>query len=603
MTNLSGKGRAWKVLVCGGVLLALSVGFMAVAINQRRPWFGVVPYNVSGILLSQGVFVDRQWWLEGPLNCAFVMYWDPSSIEEPPVRQRSRYVVYPTGAFFLVHALERLFNVEPSVKVHMAFDLGVQFVDAFILGLMCLLMARAMGYGHAASMLFSSIPVFSFVWLPSPFYELMMTGTDQVVMFPYVLMLMLEVLRDKSIGLHERTRRSLSVIQMVVLFYGTLTDWLFLPAAGCLYIVRFVRGELGRRPKKLLARSFLFWVPVGLALSCFLAQILYFGAFEQVLRAFLRRTSLSPDWSGQLGEKPLSLAAYVTMNLSDVFWRQYVTATFGVVGKWVIWGSSLILALFLVYFLACRKWWSRGLPRALRARTGETQAGLGISGALMFLVVGTPWLHYYLLREFNSAAGHYFAALKFAPTVCIVPFVLMPATLFRAFFVDHRRSSRLWQTGSVVLASLCVVVAAGYVYSLDNERYALFGEPNEELDRLGRFIGDNTEYEDVVFGLRNWPGTQSRQFAMWANKRLHIIRSIGEIYDVVKDVEGKYRINLFLEDSSDKLKLHGIPDLISRAYECVDGDGYSLYKIKRAEFEALCAELGIGVGDVPAGTG
>ncbi len=371
--------RPWPIAAL--MLTAVTATLFAISVHARAPWFGQTNLNMAGAMTAGTCTVASHWHREGAWNLRFVLYWEPDAIETPTPATRTPYVSFPPGAVLPIHLLGKITGTGPTPHLVMAYNLANHLLVSLILGLTMLLLARAMGFTPAMGLLPAFSTATMYLFLPSPYFEHQMGYfSDQAVMLPFALTLLLEVLRRTT---SPHTHKALAAAQAFVLFWGTLTDWLFLFIALCLYLVRLrspgseftlqrvhppgSEFTLQRVPSlppvwssaaccRFARRSTLFWLPPALAVALFLLQIMHLHAFSDLFQRFAYRTGM--DNRGFLsltpGPEELSLKSFHTFTLDTVFWKNFIPTAFGPWGTTLLFTAFGVLALLTMHALVTR---------------------------------------------------------------------------------------------------------------------------------------------------------------------------------------------------------------------------------------------------------
>ncbi len=596
--------------VCVVILFLLCAGFFHVTVRQRAPHFGHATISLAGWTTGGTCLFATNWYREGAFKNWFCMYWEPASIEASQLDERTPYVSFPPGAIVPVYILAKLRGREPTPALVMGYNLFNHFCVTFTLALTAFLVLRRLRYGYTAAMLLSPIPAFLYLWLPSPFYEHQMGFfSDQAIMLPFVLYLLLEVVRDYCE--QKRTKRLLSLLQGAIAFWGITTDWLFAFIAASLYLVRFSRGEFGHKPLRFLKRSAAFSLPILLGLSLFLLQLHHLGAFDQLSERFTARTGIKVEKepsttrpsspSSAMPQKAestegsasgiASLAAFTHFTLDTLFWNHHVPKGFGQWGKRIILLSSIGLMLALA------------AAAVQRVRRRPISPGLSTALMAMFLTLAPCFLYLHIFGPHSAYFLHDFSTLKFAVPIALAPFVLLPAITVHSVRARTTNKTSLWRAIDLTMALAALLGAGLFVQAQDEERAAKFttftaqadpkvpGKANLEHVPPGQFIRTHTTFEDVVFSTGFSTAGSPPQIIVYSMKVVHKIQSIEEIHHLVKNIDADYTVNLFIKQIPGDHTGFGISPLAAKAYEVIEKDGMQLRKIRKDDFLELYREL------------
>jgi hypothetical protein len=182
---------------------------------------------------------------------------------------------------------------------------------------------------------------------------------------------------------------------------------------------------------------------------------------------------------------------------------------------------------------------------------------------------------------------HLFTALKFAPLIVAGIFGAIPLALI-ALGPERLRSGRF----PLAFASGVIGLAVVYVLAVSPARTHLFEQidPSAELQEMGRFIGANTGYSDVLFSPQIEVKPKPPQRMYHAMKLVHHVENVAEMQQLLPPMESDYRVGLLLDAATD-------PDLLPRDFlrfaehaENIRKSGrYRLYFISGSAFGAEMA--------------
>lgn len=556
----------WAVLV-------LVVGLLfAYTVELRAPWFGKLSLLHHQWLSGSTVKFTRNWYREGAFELRFLMLERPRSIESPDIASRQVYLSYPPGTLLPVYALARLAGREPDASLVMAWNLANQFLIALMLaGLTYWLLRERFRLDAASAVLAGLIPAVIYLLPPAPMYwHQNVFFSDQAVMLWFVAFVVLEGVRRYP---RQRTLdRGLAVLQGGVMFLGTLTDWLFVFVLAVAVLLRLVEGRLGRRPVEIAWRSVVFLWPAALALGLFLWQVEAFAGIGYLISMFLVRSALNAE-----GQR------FVT-DFGRQFWHQ-VQVGFGGPAPELLWFSLLL------WIAGAGVWWRR--------RRHPDAEGLGDTLRVGALLLLPCFLQVYTFR--NHSAIHNFSTLKFGAPLGVVGFVLVPilllqllrADLPRAFGVAGllpwpRGGGRAWGRRAVVVPALAAVMLAGSLWFVADRHLAhrvFFPKFDPTVWTLGRFLDRHTAYADVVFSPVYRIDTAPPQWLAYSMKLVYGAKDLAAMRRRLAGVAGPWRVGLVLPAGGEG-EYPALAPFIRQA-ERVEADGYVLYRLSRARFEAL----------------
>ena len=550
---------------CVIALIAITASLFAYSVEVRRPWFGTVSNSLETWLNTGTMLWAKHWYREGPVKLRFGFFWNPDSIEFPTPASRDMYSSYPPGAVMPIYALGKILRREPTVSMIMAYSLANHFAVALVLALLVFYLARRLGWNNFGALAFGSIPPCCVLFLPSPATQFQMAHIHVVVLFPFVACVLLEFLRDGTT--RPGMRRAIAVLQAALVFYGMLCDWLFAFVAFCLYVKRFAggeilpfeRGNLKRTLMLFVARSVRFWAPVAAALGMFAATLYHFDRFGVIAERFEERAAVR---SGR----------FLGVVIDTFFWRHHMVRGYGAIGKYLVLTSAAVLLLLGAYVAY----------RQLRRRSPNNALRLTVSA--MFLLLAPCLLHVYVFRQDSAHFLHYFTTAKFAVPIAMIPFALLPAGLLAALRWNRAEASL------VFLAAALLYVRA----EAPRAKEQFLPPPTTDPTAPFRFLAENTAYEDVVFAPNSLLAVDA--VPMWlaySMKRVYVASSVQAIYAKVAPVEGEYVVDYFAREGDPGLAHPDIRRLLQAACAHKVSEGVALYKIRKADFLALCRDLGI----------
>ena len=567
-------------VVCVVLLLVLASGCFAYSVHLRRPWFNTSPVCLETWLTAGAMMWARYWYREGAVKLRFGLYLDPDSIEFPTQESRDVYTSYPPGTMLPIYAVSKLLGREPSMAIVMAYNLFCHFVITALLSLLVFAFLRSIQTSYVDAFLLATIPIFIELLLPAPFFHHQISYFhDLSVLHIFVLYVVLEFFRDRTEN--RRARTALSLAQTVIAFFGILSDWLFAFVTLCLYLKRFVTGEIvpfKGTTAKAAARAFLsnsvrFWFSFVLALSLFVLQLYHFGQFGVLYSRFRERTGMRAG-------------TFLAFGRRNHFWDHHMVRGYGETGRSLVYLSMIALAVLMVYAayrLVRRKAPNRTLNRAV---------------TVMFLILTPCLLQVTFLRQHSSHILHFFAAAKFALPLAIIPFVLLPVAVLAVFnrnlatFSVARIRALFARTDPAprprwsLLPPLLVVLAAYYVYGQSPNLTKQFLKPPEhEPITIGQFIDEHTAYEDVLFTQDANLETKTMPSRLAYNlKHVYRVMSLGDIQAKLQDVQGEYIVNFLVREENLPMLPQDLLRLLASAYRCNTFEGLLLYKVCKTDF-------------------
>ena len=465
------------------------------------------------------IFTDN-WFREGIWNLRFGMYEEPKSPELSTQISRDPYISYPPGSVLPVFALSLVSGHEPSASMVMGYDLLNHLLVTVVLALTVFFFLISLKLRPVYAAAFALIPIALEQLLPAPFYFFQNSFfSDQAVILPFALVILLEVLRADATG---RRRRVIDLSQGLVFFYGAFTDWLFAFVFAVFLVKRLASGEIGfRRGKRFRRGDFSFAAGFGAGIALFVIHltVMMWGnlgwAYAYLDHKYFVRsgTGSSDGFSGFM--------SYFRAIRKNV-WQGY-----GRTGELLVMFSILFVVALAVYlFVAPRR--------------------LGVSGEvrritqLTFIVVTPCILQMYVFLD--HSAVHNFSALKLSLPITIVPFVCFPvflAVLARDLW------PRLTLPRTLPFVTLAALVLAVSYAALEHGNYTrFFAGRDAEWYRFAAVTGRHSNASDVVFSPDMEIPYHPPQPVALSMKRVYRISSVAQIQDRITSATGKYQVEV-----------------------------------------------------------
>ncbi|HEY5867559.1 MAG TPA: hypothetical protein VI542_18715 [Candidatus Tectomicrobia bacterium] len=248
--------------------LTLYMAFFAITIGLR--WRQVdQPYTDFTWITAHSQLIVDNWLESGVWNERGLSFLNPPSIEFPSLLSRQPYVSYPCGAQWPVYILAKVLDrpVTPGV-FHIWGLVWHGCIGLCLIGGLWLFDAKGQ---EPERSLGTFLP--GFVWLggrASLTYFPAMWYADIVVLLPFVLVGLVEVIMARAL-LRERYRRWLTWSLPGLIFWGTYTDWLFVPLCAVIFLYRLLR----LRSISATFSTFVWQVamPAAVAVMLFLLQL------------------------------------------------------------------------------------------------------------------------------------------------------------------------------------------------------------------------------------------------------------------------------------------------------------------------------------------
>lgn len=533
MTIKKLNGEQVKAIICILLLFSTTVVVFQYTLTIREPWFGELSDGRHQWLSGTTIKFSKNWYREGPLNLRFAMLENPASIEFPDISSREPYVNYMPGCVIPIYFSGVITGKEPNPSLLMNYNLLNHLLIAFLLSLLIFSFLRQIKIDFLNSFLFATIPLFLELLLPAPLYwHQNVFFADQAVILPFVLYIFLEVLQD---GFKERYNKYFCIIQNLILFYGFLTDWLFVFIALTVYLKRVFEGKIqfNRNIGDFLKQSFKFWVAPIIAVIIFLSQIYLLGTISSVISKFLYRTGISPEGS-EIIHKSLSL------------FKGHILLGYGEIGVNALSFSLIILAIVL---------WFVYSERLLKHNTDVKIKRI----VALISILLIPCILQVIMFS-NHSVFHSFSVLKFSVPLATIPFVLAPIALYlilKSHVNFHDIKFGLFKNLKIdfgLLVIFLVVVAAASFYIVNEHPHyrELFPPNNENLTKIGNSIQKNTNYSDIIFSPNFKIPINPPQQLSYSMKRVYKINSTDDIVNYTQGLSDYHVVIMFISPPEKK---------------------------------------------------
>jgi len=406
-----------------------------------------------------------------------------------------------------------------------------------------------------------------------------MYWADILVLLPFTLLVYTEILRDSDAKRRE-IRTALDVAQFAIMFWGTFTEWLFLPVLLVLFCKRIVYKQNGNNPRTVLFATIRFWLPAALALGLYSFQLYHMDAFTKLSGAYY-------EWGS------LKRAEGLSGFLRDVFFGNLMLAG-GPLAPLTLWATP---AIPLVGGIFC---WRRrrSVARHDRARVKKVAQIVTVTVLLALPCL----LHTAVVPQHTWT--HDYASMKFFLVISLASFIFLPIL---AMVCLQQGATPLPSTRIGRVSWLLVAVAVVYTAVLDMLfpwNIVLFPrEPDQDV--VAQFIAEEARYEDIIFSnnvvtspsfIRNarrspiWHRHQFRIYPIdwFTRKRIYPALSCEDILWRLDGLSTDYNVAIFArraEDIESSIELRALAELSKAVVRRQD---MALYRIEKEDFLAYC---------------
>ena len=551
-----GLNNKQKYIIYILLLVLITSAIFAITVIERKPYFGYLALGNQQNQTCTGHTITflKNWYKEGAINLKFTMLINPGSIEFPDLSSRIIYTHYPPGVMIPVYMISKIANIEPGADLVMGYNLANHFLIALFLALTCFVFLRKIKLNFSYSFLLAISPILIELLTPGPLYwHQNVFWTDEVIMLPFILLVFLEVLKDEKYN--KKIKISIEVIQGILVFYGVLTDWLFVFVAIILYIKRIANKELGKNIKDIIKKTVYFFIPFISAILLYVVQVSYYKMWPEISERFLYLSGIKKNVVG----------------FFNTFWLTWIKEAYGLIGL-ILLGITIIILFVLIILIIYRY-----------SRHKKNNIAIIEYTNLSSLLIIPCLIQIYLFK--NHSFIHNFSALKFSLALSLLPLAILPGMIL--VLMNNSNISFLKKNKKIVkiFSAIMVIILLSFsvFYIIQNYKILNF-PPQKEYKEYGEFISDNSLYEDVFFSTSyEIPDYPSLKMS-YSSKRVYLIDSIEDIYFKVKDINNKPNIALFIPDLEKESLNANLKMMIPLSYSYVTKNNMAIYKIKYDDF-------------------
>lgn len=550
----------YRYIETGIALFILVTIMFSVSVNMRAEYKDYVSTGHHHHLTATSVIFTNNWLDDGIINDHFAMMPNPESVEFETLKDRSFYDSYPPGCILPLYILAKLMGKsEITFGFVQRWNLFNQYAITLLLAFIVYLMFIRMKKNIYIGFITAVIPVVINLFMPAPFYFFhSVYFSDQAVLLPFVLTVFLEILRLFIDG--KKGRKILAICEGVVIFFGTLTDYLYVCFLVVLYVKRLLMKEISfKNVGAFIIDSVKLAAPALVAMGLFIIQIVVNGPVR-ILEMFLYRTGFQ--------ESP-----WIT-HFERVFWKDHMGAGYGAYSRFIL-KAALVIVVVMILAYICLK---------LFKKYENKNIAEVLSVAAMLII--PCFMQVYLLK--NHSAIHDFSSLKFSIVLSLVPYVLLPIAI--TWFIEDIIKQKNPKAKPVLMEVLLVALVVWNCFNVatfhkENAK-SFFPEPELKYEKVGNFLRENTDFNDVVFS-NNYVIDESNncpQSIAFSKKRVYKVEGIEEIYNKVKNISNDYTVNIFSYSG----EAGGfMAEIVQEAFEHEQKEGMHLYKISKEDFMTL----------------
>lgn len=517
------------------ILSAVVSGLFIHSVALRKPWHGTLftPCHIHPT--AKALFYSRAWLAEGAVHLKFASVQNIHSVETGNYYPNWFYVSLPPGYLVPIYLTALITGKTPSPASIMTVNLSYHLACSILLALGLFFLLLQAGIRRMTATLIAIVPSVLFLFTTGTlWYMQVVYYSNQPGVFLFVIYIFLVIIRR---DIHRSfLARIVDVLQFLVIFAGVLTDYLFYLVALVAFFIRLLNREISGKPRVFLRRCLVFWSPVLLGSLLFLWQIFSLKAFPQLVSRAQVRT-------GRSGGVDLLISR---------FWNEHLALSFGKTGRVLI---LLSIVLAVVLFAA-----------AVINRIRGKYSGDSVPNRILsvgFLAIFPQVLYVFALK--NAHAQHSFFTLPFAVSLALFPMAIFAVLVWLYLQRLHKvysncRSSdsaigtkRLLHRGfPFILAVFLLAVAVRYAVAEKNRMKVLFTPrstvvESAKQERIYRFIGSHTGYDDVVFSPSMEVGYKNPVPQLLAGNNIYKLYSPHDIFYRVRYIRSAFNVCMVID--------------------------------------------------------
>lgn len=550
-----------ETVFCLLIITLFTSFFFVNSVAVREPWiqptFMTKNIHHEQWTAASALMHANNWLKEGIFNLRFGLYDYPASVEMPTLDKRTFSASYPPGSRLPIYLLLKVLDltVIPDIYEKRGMQLLVltmynyfmHFLLVLTLCWMAFFICLRLGFDHLNSTLLAIVPaIIQFHNASSLYYNHIFYDTGSAVFLPFALYVFLELAR--IVHCSSRIVFAARILQPLLIFYGVLSDQLFVFVALTIYAMRLARKEIDR-PVSLqqgllwAKQSFLFFAPAIAAITIWVFQITYY--LNNITNSKISTTVID-EHDHTLPTKLLEL-----MGITDGI-DYYIFYFKNVFFSHLIYGYGIV-ALVMLY--AAFYMTTRGRKFITEKKSNYA---LVTNTYLMFFIPciahSLLFLQYSFQHRFSSNSFGLPISLCFVFVPILIMWIMRKNHLMSLVNITNKKSISL-----VALLGISSSVGYGYFQVYNNQNLTkMFSTPTMIYPAIGSFIKKNTKYTDVVFSSDYTASNSTPTGLFFTNKPIHSAHSLDQVYHKTKLVEQDFTIKvLYLElhkEESEKLK-------------------------------------------------
>lgn len=530
-----------RTVFCLLVVTLFTSFFFARSVVVRDRW--IVP-TFMGSLGDDGTAWCLLWvnnWLkEGPMKLRFSSYNYPDTIETPTLDKRRFYASYPPGAVLPVYLLFKFLDfsgIVPEIYDKRGTQLLLitfyNYLQHFLLVLLLcgivFVVCRKLEFDRLNSTLLAITPAIIQFHNQNSLYFHHQNYYHPILLLPFVAYIFLEILRIT----HDA--RAVRILQPIVMFWGGLTNYLFVILIITVYATRIIRKEIClpislQKGLHWARQSFLFFTPLLLVVFLVIYQIWHYS----------HNIAHTPFWethTNSAGDKDM---------LSNIIRRMGVTEELDHI---VLYLRTLFFdRLYNEYMLSGFLMLYGTFYLAVTNRSRKLNSNFNLPSFTYLLLFVPSCAYSLLLMQADAYGTHQHSSLKFGLALS-VSFAFAPIFFMQMMRKNYLKSAiNLTSQKSISVATLLAVVASliyAYVQCYDRDSlFKRFTPPIWKHVVVGDFVRRNTKYQDVIFSSDYFMRGYRYDYFHFPDKVIHEAYNLNQVYHKTREIKKSFTIKI-----------------------------------------------------------
>lgn len=425
-----------------------------------------------------------------------------------------------------------MFKIGNLIPLYQAYNLFNHLAISIILFLIIFQIIEYSKRINVLTIFFSLVPSIIYLFsIPTLYWHQNVFFTDQAVILPFVIFIYMELryYQNKNLAVGNK------LFLIFTVFWGTMTDWLFVFVIFISVILRMVFSYKKITFRRFIIDMFMLLAPFLLAIFLFLYQIIsLYGlrvGFLKLFHVFLGRHIRGED------------------GIVTNFIRQHFIRFGSGYGITLCLLTAFCTLAFISYYLLTKL-------KLLRA-TVNTKI-LNVYLYLICLSIFPCLFQVYTFQQHSIV--HDFSALKWAVPISLIPLSLIPIAVIHLTGAYPFRN-----IVKKMLFFFCLISLALFFNSSLRGYRSFFDVSSDYNKKIGELVKKNSNYRDMCFSFDfDIPKFPPQRLA-YSEKRVYHINNFNEVKDklspfIKKGAIGKIFISedrwAQLKDEAEKNCLH-----------------------------------------------